>query len=112
MTNDNVKMWTELGIDLEKHDSLLNALRPIYQEVYLSPKNRPEGMAFFDFVVGDIHGIRVRELRQLESQGVEILACGTCLSRLELMDKIAVGQVSNMYTLADTLLKAKKMIAL
>ena len=52
------------------------------------------------------------ELQQLESQGVEILACGTCLSRLKLMDKIAVGQVSNMYTLADTLLKAEKVIAL
>ena len=52
------------------------------------------------------------EIKQLESQGIEILACGTCLSRLELMDKIAVGQVSNMYTLADTLLKAKKVVAL
>ena len=52
------------------------------------------------------------EIKQLEGQGIEILACGTCLSRLELMDKIAVGQVSNMYTLADTLLKAKKVVAL
>lgn len=52
------------------------------------------------------------ELRQLESQGTEILACGTCLSRLDLTDKVAVGQVSNMYTLAETLLKAKKVIPL
>ena len=52
------------------------------------------------------------ELRQLESQGVEILACGTCLSRLKLTDKLAVGSVSNMYTLADTMLKAGKVIAL
>ena len=52
------------------------------------------------------------EIKQLEGQGIGILACGTCLSRLELMDKIAVGQVSNMYTLADTLLKAKKVVAL
>ena len=50
----------------------------------------------------------VGELKQLESQGVEILACGTCLSRFNLTDRVAVGQVSNMYTLADTLLKAKK----
>jgi len=52
------------------------------------------------------------ELRQLESQGIEILACGTCLSRLQLLDKVAVGQVSNMYTLADTLLKAEKVVPL
>jgi selenium metabolism protein YedF len=52
------------------------------------------------------------ELRQLESQGIEVLACGTCLSRLELTDKVAVGKVSNMYTIADTLLRAGKVISL
>lgn len=52
------------------------------------------------------------ELRQLENQGIEILACGTCLSRLQLIDKIVVGQVSNMYDIADTLLRADKVISL
>lgn len=52
------------------------------------------------------------ELRQLENQGIEILACGTCLSHLQLMDKVAVGQVSNMYTITDTLLRAEKGISL
>jgi selenium metabolism protein YedF len=52
------------------------------------------------------------ELRQLESQGIEILACGTCLSRLELTDKLAIGQISNMYTIADILLKANKIVSL
>ena len=52
------------------------------------------------------------ELRQLENRGIEILACGTCLSRLQLSDKVAVGQVSNMYTIADTLLRAEKIISL
>ncbi len=52
------------------------------------------------------------ELRQLEKQGIEIIACGTCLARLQLSDKVAVGQVSNMYTIADTLLKAERVISL
>ena len=52
------------------------------------------------------------ELKQLESQGIELLACGTCLSRFQLTDKVAVGQVSNMYTLADTLLRAEKIVSL
>lgn len=52
------------------------------------------------------------ELRQLESQGIEILACGTCLSRLKLTDKLAVGQISNMYAIADTLLKSNKIVSL
>ncbi len=74
MTSDNVKMWGELGIDLQKHDMLLSALGPIYQEVYLSQKDRPEGMGFYDFVVGDIHGIRVRELREHAMNGGKVVA--------------------------------------
>jgi selenium metabolism protein YedF len=54
----------------------------------------------------------VGELQQLENQGVEILACGTCLDRLGAMDKVAVGQVSNMYAIAETLMKATKVISL
>ena len=73
MTTDNRQMWTELGIDLEKHDILLNALGPIFQDIYLSQKNRPN-MSFFDFVVGDIHGIRVRELREHAKNGGKVVA--------------------------------------
>lgn len=75
---------------------------------------RPESIIFMNSGVRlVVEGSAVLgELRQLESQGVEIMACGTCLSRLELTDKLAVGSVSNMYTLADTMLKAGKVIAL
>ena len=54
----------------------------------------------------------IGELRQLQDQGIDILACGTCLSRFQLTDKVAVGRVSDMYTIADTLLKARKTISL
>lgn len=74
MSTDSRQMWSDLGIDLEQHDILLNALPPIYQELYLSQRNRPRGMDFFDFVVGDIHGIRVRELRQHAMDGGKVIA--------------------------------------
>jgi benzoyl-CoA reductase/2-hydroxyglutaryl-CoA dehydratase subunit BcrC/BadD/HgdB len=74
MTDDNIQIWKELGLDLEPHDTLLNALGPIYKEIYLSQENRPEGMGFFDFVVGDIHGIRVRELREHARNGGKVVA--------------------------------------
>jgi len=67
-------MWKELGIDLKPHDMLMNALGPMYQEIYLSQDNRPDGMGFFDFVVGDIHGIRVRELREHAKNGCKVVA--------------------------------------
>ena len=74
MANENVQMWTDLGIDLKSHDILLSALGPIFQEVYLSQKNRPAGMGFYDFVVGDIHGIRVKELREHAKNGGKVVA--------------------------------------
>jgi selenium metabolism protein YedF len=52
------------------------------------------------------------ELQQLEAQGVDILACGTCLDRLQLLDRVAVGKVSNMPDITDTLLKSSNVISL
>jgi len=94
LTTDNREMWAELGIDLKPHDVLLNALGPIFQEVYLSQKNRPEGMGFFDFVVGDIHGIRVQELRQHAMNGGKVVATYCVFVPEELVwaaDAIPVG---------------------
>ena len=54
----------------------------------------------------------VEELKQLEDRGVDILACGTCLSRMQLTDKVAVGKVSNMSDITDILLQAAKVISL
>src|SRR4030042_585346 len=87
-------MWAELGIDLKPHDALLNALGPIFQDVYLSQKNRPEVMGFFDFVVGDIHGIRVGELRQHAKNGGKVVATYCVFVPEELVwaaDAIPVG---------------------
>jgi len=53
----------------------------------------------------------VEDLQTLAEQGVDILACGTCLNYLELTGKIAVGTVSNMYDIAETLLGAGKVVA-
>ena len=35
-------------------------------------------------------------LKKLEQQGVEILACATCLDFFELADKVKVGKATNM----------------
>ncbi len=94
MTTDHRQMWTDLGIDLERHDVLLNAVQPIYEEFYLCQRNRPKGMEFFDFVVGDIHGIRVQELRQHAMNGGKVVATYCVFVPEELVlaaDAIPVG---------------------
>ncbi|MCT4633375.1 MAG: sulfurtransferase-like selenium metabolism protein YedF [Firmicutes bacterium] len=52
----------------------------------------------------------LENLRKLESLGVEILSCGTCLDYYNIKDKLAVGGVSNMYTIVETMNNAKKVI--
>ena len=52
----------------------------------------------------------LEDLRSLEAQGVEILTCGTCLNYYGLTEKLAVGSVSNMYTIVETLARAGKVI--
>jgi selenium metabolism protein YedF len=53
----------------------------------------------------------LEDLQTLGDQGVEILVCGTCLGYFGLKDRIVVGEVSNMYTIAETLLGAGKVIS-
>jgi selenium metabolism protein YedF len=54
----------------------------------------------------------LEDLRGPYDQGIHILACGTCLGHYELKDKIAVGEISNMYTITETLLRASKVLSL
>jgi selenium metabolism protein YedF len=54
----------------------------------------------------------LEDLQALCEQGVELLACGTCLGHLNLKDRVAVGEISNMYTIAETLMRAGKVVTL
>jgi selenium metabolism protein YedF len=50
------------------------------------------------------------QVRQLEELGVQVLVCGTCLNHFGIKDKLAVGSVSNMYAIIETLSKAERII--
>ena len=69
---DYRKMWEELGMDLENHDNLCSVLPVAFGDIYLSQKNRPEGMAFYDLVVSEIHGIRPSELVEHQKAGGKV----------------------------------------
>jgi selenium metabolism protein YedF len=43
-------------------------------------------------------------LRKIESRGVEVLVCGTCLDYFHLLDKLGAGRVSNMYEITEKFL--------
>ena len=52
----------------------------------------------------------IGDLKKMEEEGVEILTCGTCLKHYGLMDKLMVGKVTDMYTIAERMTGADKVI--
>ena len=73
MPEDYRAMWTDLGLDLEAHDALLGVLGQGYQDIFLSQKDRPEGMGYFDFVMSEVHGLRIKELLDEKAAGRKIV---------------------------------------
>lgn len=54
----------------------------------------------------------IDHIRTLECRGVEVLSCGTCLDYYKIKDRLAVGGISNMYTIVEKLNNAGNTIKL
>ena len=52
----------------------------------------------------------LEDLKLLESEGVNILTCGTCLDIYGLKEKLAVGGVTNMYDIVERMENAARII--
>lgn len=71
--SDYTKMWEGLGLDLATHDAVLNIVGQSYQDVFLRQKNRPKGMEYLDFVMSEIHGLRIKELVDAREDGRKVV---------------------------------------
>jgi len=96
--------------DAELGDILIRAFFHTLSEV--SPM--PDTIIFFNSGVKlVVEGSPVvDDLIALRDAGVEILACGTCLGYYNLKESVKVGEISNMYTIAETMLRAGKVVNL
>lgn len=70
--DNNHKMWSDLGMNLELHDQLCEVLPQAFGDVFLSQENRPESMDYYNMVVADIHGIRPAELIEHQKKGGKV----------------------------------------
>ena len=52
----------------------------------------------------------IADLKKLEEAGCEVLTSGTCLNFYGLTEKLAVGSVTNMYVICETMSQAGKVI--
>ena len=73
MSEDYRSMWKNLGMDLGAHDALLEVLGKGYQDIYLAQKDRPDGMGYFDFVMSEVHGLRIKELLDEKDAGRKVI---------------------------------------
>lgn len=72
----------------------------------------PDRMLFLNTgVLLTTEGSEVLEaLEGLGNRGVEILSCGVCLDFFHRKDKLRAGAVTNMFTIAESLLKAGSVV--
>ena len=73
MSEDYRSMWNELGLDLTAHDMLLEAMGKSYKDIYMTQNNRPETMSYFDFVISEAHGLRIKELLDEKASGRKVI---------------------------------------
>jgi benzoyl-CoA reductase/2-hydroxyglutaryl-CoA dehydratase subunit BcrC/BadD/HgdB len=73
MSEDYRSMWKELGLNLEAHDALLSVLGKAYKDIYMNQEDRPDGMKYFDFVISNVHSLRIKELLDEKKAGRKII---------------------------------------
>jgi hypothetical protein len=59
---DYTQMWKDLGLDLERHDQLSAGLGGLYTGMFTTQESRPKAMEYFDFVMPEVHVLRIKEL--------------------------------------------------
>ncbi len=52
----------------------------------------------------------LEDLKKLAAQGVAIYACGACLNYYQLTDKVAVGEITNMYRIVEIMRTADRIV--
>ncbi|MGO9315964.1 MAG: double-cubane-cluster-containing anaerobic reductase [Syntrophobacteraceae bacterium] len=66
-------MWEKLNLDLEAHAGLLQVLGKFYGDIYMSQQGRLRGMEYLDFVLTEVHGLRIKELQDAKAAGKKIV---------------------------------------
>ena len=73
MSQQYETMWRDLGLDLVAHDALLHVLGQGYQDIFLSQEHRPKGMDYFNFVMSEVHGLRIKKRVDAKNAGRKVV---------------------------------------
>ena len=87
-------MWEKLNLDLTAHEGLLEVLGKFYGDIYLTQEGRLKGMEYLDFVLSEVHGLRIKELQEAKAQGRKVIGTFCVFVPEELVlavDAVCVG---------------------
>jgi benzoyl-CoA reductase/2-hydroxyglutaryl-CoA dehydratase subunit BcrC/BadD/HgdB len=73
MSTSHDAMWENLNLDLDAHAGLLEVLGKFYGDIYLSQSGRLKGMEYLDFVLSEVHGLRIKELQEAKARGEKVI---------------------------------------
>jgi benzoyl-CoA reductase/2-hydroxyglutaryl-CoA dehydratase subunit BcrC/BadD/HgdB len=73
MSTSYEALWEKLNLDLAAHEGLLQVLGKFYGDIYLTQEGRLQGMEYLDFVLSEVHGLRIQELQEAKAQGRKII---------------------------------------
>jgi hypothetical protein len=63
------RLWARSPLDLTAHERLLQVLGKFYGDTYLTQEGRLKGMECLDFVLSEVHGLRIKEILAAKAQG-------------------------------------------
>ena len=87
-------MWEKLNLDLPAHEGLLQVLGKFYGDIYLTQEGRLKGMEYLDFVLSEVHGLRIKEIQEAKAQGRKVIGTFCVFVPEELVlaaDAVCVG---------------------
>ena len=73
MSTSHNAMWEKLNLDLDAHAGLLEVLGKFYGDIYMSQQGRLQGMEYLDFVLSEVHGLRIKELQDAKAAGKKVV---------------------------------------
>ncbi|HUE98046.1 MAG TPA: DsrE family protein [Anaerolineales bacterium] len=95
-------------------EKLQQVLFEKYIELLLQNESLPAALCFYTDGVKLVceDSPVIEQLRSVESNGVRLIVCSTCLSYFELTNKIQVGIVGGMGDILEAQVKADKVITI
>jgi len=67
------EMWADLDMDVPRFDKARQMLGEVYVKMFLSQPNRPKKMAYFDNMISEIFGSRIKEMLEVKKEGKPII---------------------------------------